>query len=161
MQRVAAPGGRRYAPALLTGLSLLRYPAFIDQPGAEQVRTRIESERPELAQAGIHLIVTQLPGGDLIIGDTHDYAQSVSPFRDERLDELVLGEAATLLGVERLEVRQRWQGVYPVAPGDPFLISAPLPGVRVVEIVAGVGMTTALGLAPRVLDGVLDGQRAA
>jgi hypothetical protein len=73
----------------------------------------------------------------------------------------VLREAATLLGVPRLEVRERWHGVYPVAPGEPFMVSAPLPGVRVVEIVAGVGMTTALGLAPRVLDGLLDAQRAA
>ena len=49
-------------------------------------------------------------------------------------------------------MRERWHGVYPSAPGHPFLITEPLPGVAVVEIVSGVGMTTALGLAPRTLD---------
>ena len=157
MLRVAAPRGRRYGPALLTGLSLLRYPAFTALAESEPLRARLEREQPELLAAGIHLIVTQLPGGDLILGDTHDYGDGVSPFRRERLDELVLGEARRLLGAEHLQVRQRWQGVYPHAPGPPFLVCETLPGVRVVEIVAGIGMTTALGLAARVLDEALGG----
>jgi D-hydroxyproline dehydrogenase subunit beta len=149
MLRVRAPEGRRYGPALLTGLSLLRYPGFGDRPEAEALAVRLGAERAELIEAGIHLIVTQLPDGDLLIGDTHEYGDTVSPFSDERLDELVLAEARRLLGAERLEVVQRWHGVYPSAPGDPFLIERPLPGVAVVEIVSGVGMTTALGVAPR------------
>jgi hypothetical protein len=152
MLRVASPHDRAFAPALLTGLSLLRYPGFSAQPGIGHVRERLEAERPELMARGIHLIVTQLPGGDLIIGDTHEYGMTVSPFGDEQLDRLLLTEAHELLGAPRLEVRERWQGVYPYAPGDPFLVTAPLPGVRVVEVVAGIGMTTALGLAPLVLD---------
>jgi FAD dependent oxidoreductase TIGR03364 len=152
MLRVAAPASARYRPALLTGLSLIRYPGYSQYPGAEALRARIETERPELLSAGVHLIVTQLPGGDLLLGDTHEYGDTVSPFRDERLDELVLAEARQLLGTGELAVRQRWHGVYPSAPGHPFLIAQPLPGVAVVEIVSGVGMTTALGLAPHTLD---------
>lgn len=151
MLRVAAPEGRRYGPALMTGLSLLRYPGFTSQPGIERVRERLDAQRPDLIAAGIHLIVTQLPGGDLIIGDTHAYGDTVSPFRDERLDRMLLGEAGRLLGVPSLEVRERWLGVYPVAPGYPFLVQRPVPGVMVVEIVSGIGMTTALGLAARVM----------
>jgi len=79
----------------------------------------------------------------------------VSPFGDERLDRLVLTEAARLLGVERLDVRERWQGVYPSAPGDPFMVAERLPGVWVVEVVSGVGMTAGLGLAPRALEQML------
>jgi FAD dependent oxidoreductase TIGR03364 len=152
MLRVASPLGRRYDPALLTGLSLLRYPAFTSQPGAGRLAERLGAERPELVAAGVHLIITQLPGGDLVVGDTHEYGDTVSPFADERLDELVLAEARRLLGAERLEVKERWHGVYPSAPGEPFAVEQPLPGVAVVEIVSGVGMTTALGLAPRTFD---------
>jgi D-hydroxyproline dehydrogenase subunit beta len=148
MIRVAAPGGRRYGPALLTGLSLLRYPGYSIAPGADELRARIAAEAPELVAAGLHLIVTQLSGGDLVLGDTHEYGDTVSPFGDERLDELVLAEARRLLGVDALEVRQRWHGVYPTADGDPFLIEWPLDGVAVVEVVSGIGMTTGLGLAP-------------
>jgi FAD dependent oxidoreductase TIGR03364 len=161
MLRVRPPYARRYRPTLLTGLSLLRYPAFTAQPGFDLVRKRIESERPELVAAGIHLIIAQLPGGDLIVGDTHDYADTVSPFSEERLDRLVLEEAGRFLGVARLEVRERWHGVYPSAPGDPFLVADPMPGVRLVQTVSGIGMTTALGLAARVLDELVDGSGAA
>jgi len=152
MLRVAAPAGRRYPPALLTGLSLLRYPGFTSQPGFSALQARLQAQRPEIVAAAIHLIVTQLPGGDLVVGDTHRYGDTPSPFGEERLDQLVLAEARRLLGVQRLDVRERWHGVYPTAPGDPFSVSAPMPGVRVVEVVAGVGMTTSFGLATRVID---------
>jgi FAD dependent oxidoreductase TIGR03364 len=157
MLRVAAPDGRRFRPALLTGLSLLRYPAFAATEESALVRARIGRDRPELGAAGIHLIVTQLPDGDLIVGDTHKYGEPISPFGVEQLDQLLLSEARGLLGAGRLKVQERWHGVYRTAPGSPFLIAAPLPGVRVVEVVSGIGMTTALGLAPRVLDGLLGG----
>ena len=148
MLRVAAPGGRRYGPALLTALSLLRYPGYGDRPGAEALRARLAAESPELLAGGVHLIVTQLSGGDLVLGDTHEYGDTVSPFGDERLDTLVLAEARRLLGVDELQVHQRWHGVYPTADGDPFLVEWPCDGVAVVEVVSGIGMTTALGMAP-------------
>jgi FAD dependent oxidoreductase TIGR03364 len=152
MLRVRGPRGRRYDPAILTALSLLRYPGFSGREASERLHARLAAERPELTAAGIHLIVTQLPGGDLLLGDTHEYGDTVSPFGDERLDQLVLAEATRLLGVSELEVVERWHGVYPSAPGDPFLVTWPLRGVAIVEIVSGVGMTTALGLAPRTFD---------
>jgi FAD dependent oxidoreductase TIGR03364 len=152
MLRLAAPAGRRYEPALATGLSLIRYPAFASVPEAAALRTRLQSQRPELLDAGIHLLVTQLPDGDLIVGDTHRYAETISPFREEALDELLLAEARRLLGAERLTVLERWQGIYASAPAGNFTITAPVDGVRVVQVVSGLGMTLAFGLAPRVLD---------
>lgn len=118
---------------------------------------RIEAEQPELVAHGVRLIVAQLPGGDLIIGDSHDYADTPAPFACEWLDRLILAEACRLLGADCLDVRERWQGMYPFAPGDPFMVTEPLPGVRVVEVVSGIGMTTALGLAPQVLSEMVDG----
>jgi FAD dependent oxidoreductase TIGR03364 len=154
MLRVRAPAERRYAPALLTGLSLMRYPGYSGRLGSGRLSARVRTDRSELVEAGVHLIVTQLPDGDLLLGDTHEYGETLSPFGEERLDQLVLDEAARLLGVPGLEVRQRWHGVYPSAPGGPFLIAQPCPGVAVVEVVSGIGMTTALGLAPRTFDAV-------
>lgn len=156
MLTVAATGGPPIEPALVTGLSLLRYAGFANCPSIGAVRERLQRERPELLAAGIHLIVTQRPNGDLTLGDTHDYARTPAPFGDERLDELVLGEAAGLLGAERLRVLERWQGVYPHAPGRDFLIATPHEGVRVVAVTSGIGMTIALGLAPGVVDDLLD-----
>jgi FAD dependent oxidoreductase TIGR03364 len=157
MLRLAAPTAKRYQPALATGLSLIRYPAFAAQAGAGVVRARLELEKGELVERGIHLLVTQLPDGDLIVGDTHTYADTLAPFGEERLYRLLLDEARALLGIEP-EVRQRWLGIYPAlrAPDAAnFLVTAPLPGVRVVQNVAGIGMTLSFGQAPLVLDELL------
>jgi D-hydroxyproline dehydrogenase subunit beta len=157
MLRIAAPGGHRYGPALATGLSLIRYPAFASQPAAAGLRERLQTQRPELLEAGIHLLVTQLPDGDLIIGDTHAYGDTLSPFREERLDELLLAEARRLLGGHPLEVHQRWHGIYPSAPPGKghFVVTAPFEGVRVVEVISGLGMTMAFGQAAATFDGLL------
>lgn len=151
MLRVASPGGRRYDPGILTGTSLLRYPAFAATAAARAVRARFAAEEPEVLDAGLNLMFTQLPGGDLTIGDTHHDARTFDPFVDEALDELVLRQTARLLGVDRLDVRQRWRGVYASAPGE-FLEATPLPGVRVVSVTSGIGMTTGLGLAEATFD---------
>jgi FAD dependent oxidoreductase TIGR03364 len=165
MLRVAAPGENRYGPALATGLSTIRYPAFTGQPASELVRARLMRERPELVEAGIHLLITQLPNGDLVIGDTHEYGDTPTPFGEERLYGLLLDEAASLLGADTLEVRQRWIGIYPTLAagahngsashadgGGNFLVTAPCDGVRVVEATTGLGMTLSHGFAGTVLD---------
>ena len=154
MLRVANPTDRPVEPGVFTGLSLLRYNGFTACPSAADVRARFARTRPELLDHVVNLMFTQLPDGDLTIGDTHTYANTVRAYRDEELDELVLAETARLLGVDRLIVRERWRGVYASAP-EPFLIAAPMPDVRVVSVTSGIGMTTALGLAPEVLDGLL------
>jgi len=155
MLRVTPPGRPAIEPALLTGLSLLRYRGFAECPSLPILRARIERERPDLVEAGVNLMLTQRPDGDLVIGDTHHYARTPSPFKDERLDELLLGEVAALLGAEDLEVRERWRGVYADVPDRDFLVASPASGVRAVAVTSGIGMTTALGLAPRVLEDLL------
>jgi FAD dependent oxidoreductase TIGR03364 len=154
MLRVASPCGATVDPAVLTGSSLLRYAGFAASPSLADVRARLELTQPQLLAADVNLMLTQLPDGDLTIGDTHTYGATLEPFADEDLDNLILQQAAELLGVTDLTVRQRWRGVYASAP-DPFVVAAPVPGVRAVSVTSGIGMTTALGLAPSVLDDLL------
>ncbi|MFC4121722.1 TIGR03364 family FAD-dependent oxidoreductase [Nonomuraea zeae] len=151
MLRVADPHGRRVAPAVLSGFSLLRYGGFESCPARSALRARLEREHPALTRIGLNLMFTQRPDGDLTIGDTHAYAVTPEPFDADELDRSVLAETARLLGAGRLTVRERWRGVYASAP-DPFLVADPMPGVRVVSVTSGIGMTTALGLAPEILD---------
>jgi D-hydroxyproline dehydrogenase subunit beta len=155
MLRAAPPAGRTYLPALATALSLVRYPAFASQAPAAALMARLQQEKPEHLAHGVHLLVTQLPDGDLIIGDSHAYGETLDAFGEERLDQLLLDEAGELLG-QRPEVRQRWHGIYPSADTAGgtrnFDVSAPMDGVRVVECISGLGMTLSLGQAPVVLD---------
>ncbi|HJZ62115.1 MAG TPA: TIGR03364 family FAD-dependent oxidoreductase [Miltoncostaeaceae bacterium] len=155
MLRVAPPDDRPIEPALATGLALLRYRGFAECPSLPAVRDRLERERPDLVAADVNLLITQRPDGDLVVGDTHRYALTPTPFRDEALDRLLLDEARALLGSRPLAVRERWLGVYAHSPHDEFLVAPIDRGVRAVAVTSGIGMTTALGLAPRVLDQLL------
>jgi hypothetical protein len=67
---------------------------------------------------------------------------------------LLLREGSRLLGAN-LTVRRRWRGIYSESPITDFLIARPYPDTRVVSVTTGIGMTTALGVAPAVLDQLL------
>jgi FAD dependent oxidoreductase TIGR03364 len=151
MLRVAPPDDRTIVPALATGLALLRYSGFAECPSLPELRERYLRERPDLLALGVNLLMTQQPGGEIVLGDTHRYDLVAEPFRDEAADELLLAEAAELLGVDRLEPLARWLGVYAYAPDREFLVATPHSRVRAVAVTSGIGMTTALGLAGSVL----------
>lgn len=156
MLEVAPPGDVEIGPAVLTGLSMLRYGGFAETTAAADVRTQLEATAPELLDVVMNLMLTQRPGtggrpGSIVLGDTHHYDRTHLPFDDEHVAELVLREGARLLGAP-LTVRRRWRGVYADSPRTDFLIAEPFPGLRVVSVTSGIGMTTALGLAPTVLD---------
>jgi D-hydroxyproline dehydrogenase subunit beta len=154
MLEVAPPSGVVVAPAVLTGLSMLRYGGLAEQPAAADVRARFAATAPELLDVVMNLMLTQRPDGALVLGDTHHTDATPSPFEDEGVVDLVLREGARLLGAP-LTVRRRWRGVYATSPRTDFLVAEPHAGTRVVAVTSGIGMTTALGLAPRVLDQLL------
>lgn len=143
--------GLHLGPALLTGTSMLRYPALAGTAGAAALRARWERERPELLDAVVNHMLTQLPDGDLVVGDTHVYDRTPTPWSEEALDELLLAETRALLRHDDLRVVRRWQGTYADAPGE-FLRARLTDHAVAVSVTSGIGMTTAFGLAPAVLD---------
>ena len=152
-----APAGVTVDPGVFTGTSLLRYDAFSRTAAAAALRDALDREAPELGEHGVNLMFTQrLPHSDaagrLVLGDTHHYGLTESPFDDEASDELLLARFRELLGVRELVVRRRWRGVYASSPNGPYLVATPAPGVTAVSVTSGIGMTTALGLAASVLD---------
>ncbi|WP_067651874.1 TIGR03364 family FAD-dependent oxidoreductase [Nocardia harenae] len=136
---------------LFTGWSLLRYSGFT---GTERLRARLEREYPAEVAADLHLMVTPQADGTLIVGDTHIREVSESPFQSEHGFAMLLDHTRELFGGTDIEVVERWQGVYSSARGREFLIAEPAPGVRVVTVTTGIGMTTGLGLAAAVIDGI-------
>ncbi|WP_405178800.1 TIGR03364 family FAD-dependent oxidoreductase [Nocardia sp. NBC_01377] len=147
-------GDLRLEPALLTGTSMLRYGGLSAMPSAARVRERIARESPELLDVVMNLMSTQRPDGALVLGDTHHYARTHPPFDDEYDAELLLREGARLFG-RPLRVLRRWRGIYATSPRTEFLVAEPAPGLRVVSVTSGIGMTTAFGLANTVVDDLL------
>ncbi len=151
MALVDAPDGLALGPAVLTGTSMLRYPAFAQTPAAAGLREEVAALHPELLEIVANVMFTQRPDGTLIVGDSHRHARTVDAFLDERTSSVLLEAVAGVLGVPRLRVRQRWQGVYASSPVRPFLVEEAAPGVTVAVVTSGVGMTIALGLGERTI----------
>jgi FAD dependent oxidoreductase TIGR03364 len=151
MAVIAAPGGRRIAPAILTGTSLLRYPAFTETAASAALRSRIQLDAPELVDIGANVMFTQRPDGTILAGDSHRYSATMDPFLAEKTTDVLLAQIADVLGVERLRVLERWQGVYASSSQHPYLVAKTAPGVTAVSVTSGVGMTISFGLARRVL----------
>jgi len=141
----------RIGPHLCAGLTLLHYNNFEPCPSLSWVRDRFASELPEYLENHIHLLVSQHGDGALTIGDSHEYGRSFAPFSDDRIDQLILDYLDTFLPCEEFEIVQRWQGFYPKHPTESFLVESPFPGVTVVNVLSGIGMTLSFGLADHVL----------
>ena len=160
MLEIDPPRGVAIDPAIFTGLSLLRYDAFLELESSRELRAHFEAQAPELLAHDLNHMITQRPDGGLIVGDTHHRSRTETPFENERSDELVLAETARLFGVTAgasgLRVRKHWRGVYASSSHTNFLCEMPLPGVRVASVTSGIGMTTSLGFARDSLERLLD-----
>ena len=152
MARVRPEHALDLNPAVLTGTSMLRYPAFTATAAAELLRAELEHTDPDLMDVAANVMFTQRPDGSLIVGDSHAYDVTMSPFLAEQTTDVLLERVSGVLGGGRLDVIERWQGVYASSALKPFFVDEPEAGVTVVSVTSGVGMTIALGLAPRVID---------
>ena len=134
--------------ALLTGLSCVHYGAFADLPEAAAVQAQILREAPHLHEQGIHLLISPTPYGELIIGDSHHYGSDPSPFNAERVDNWLIDLAEQTLGC-KVQVLERWQGVYGSRGPGPFSFLRAAPGVSVALMHTGVGMSVGPAMAER------------
>jgi FAD dependent oxidoreductase TIGR03364 len=149
MMRVDAPSGMVLRPAVLTGTSMLRYPAFAETDAAQVLRDEMGAERQDLLGIGANIMFTQRPNGTLIVGDSHRYATTPDPFLAESTSSILLTEIEKVLGVDELRVKERWQGIYASSPQQSFLSEEVAHGVTVAIVTSGVGMTISFGLAEK------------
>ncbi|AYR24360.1 TIGR03364 family FAD-dependent oxidoreductase [Herbaspirillum rubrisubalbicans] len=142
--------------AVLTGLSCTHYGAFSDLPTARAVHAEIEAKTPLLNKHGIHLLVSPTPYQELIVGDSHHYGTDSPPFNSEEVDQLLLGLVEHTLDT-RVQVIERWQGVYGSKGPGPFSALAIDDHTSVVLMHTGIGMSVGLGLGERVVKALLEG----
>jgi len=140
--------------ALLTGLSCVHYGAFADLPEAAPVQAQILREAPHLHEHGIHLLISPTPHGELIIGDSHHYGSDPSPFNAEQVDNWLIELAEQALGC-KVQVVERWQGVYGARGAQPFSFLQAAPGVHAALMHTGVGMSVGPAMAERNIRTVL------
>jgi D-hydroxyproline dehydrogenase subunit beta len=151
MRTVPQPRGWRLGPSLAFGLTFKHYPTFQVCSSLQALKDRIACETPEFDRWGIHVMVSQNNLGELIIGDSHEYALAVNIFDNPAIDRLILDYAREYLRVPALEIAAQWHGVYAKHPDHAYLSMAPAQGVRMVTVTSGIGMTMSFGIAEQTL----------
>lgn len=146
MLRVQPPEGYRLGAGVMGDLSLVRYRGYSELPGAQLLHDQLRLDSARELHHGIHLIIVQSADGSLVVGDSHHYGQAMRPFASREVDDLILYEMQRLLCLGHYQVTERWTGIYPSATQD-ALIEPVLPGVQLVSVTSGTGMSTAFGLA--------------
>jgi FAD dependent oxidoreductase TIGR03364 len=152
MLRIRPPRDYHLNAAVMSDLSLVRYRGFTELPGAARLEDRLREEVPRTLQHGIHLIVVQSADGSLVVGDSHQYGETVPPFVPAEAEELILSEMQRVLCLGHYSVQERWTGIYPSGGQDAF-IETVLPDVQVLSVTSGSGMSTAFALAEECLKG--------
>jgi glycine/D-amino acid oxidase-like deaminating enzyme len=110
--------------------------------------------QPELDKWGIHVMVSQNASGELTIGDSHEYGLALSIFDKPEVSRLILDYAKQYLHAPALEIAQHWHGIYAKHPEHPYLRVTHAPGVCVVTVTSGIGMTMSFGIAEETLQEV-------
>ncbi len=139
-------------PFVLGGLSYARYAAFQDCDGIEPMKQLLNQNFPEHIKHGIHVIAAQEPDCSITLGDSHHYGSDIPPERLPRVDQLILEYANSLVSLPDETINQRWIGQYASLPEKKFVNVQPEPGVNLVTITNGQGMTIGFALAKDVVD---------
>lgn len=137
---------------MLTGTSIARYDGLTSMPSAVALKEELVQREPELVDCIANLMVTAIPEG-LLIGDSHEYHDSPTPFIDEQMAALLQNRAAAYVGVEKFDVLQRWQGRYANSVHTNLVLRRPDEKTTVAVVASGIGMTLSFGIASLILEG--------
>jgi FAD dependent oxidoreductase TIGR03364 len=151
MMKVQPQAGFRLPGSVMSDQSLVRYLGWSELPEATALKSRLLAEQPRHLTEGIHLIVVQGSDGGLIVGDSHHYEWSPSPFARGEVDELILSELHAVLNLPGAQVTERWTGTYATLPDRLMIMDAPDPSIRLVIITSGTGASTSFAIAEETL----------
>ncbi|HUQ93236.1 MAG TPA: TIGR03364 family FAD-dependent oxidoreductase [Bryobacteraceae bacterium] len=150
LRTVPQPKGWKLGPALAGGITMRSYGAFAMCTSLDALKKRIASENPKYERWGVHVIVSQHGGGELTIGDSHEYGQTTDFFDKADIEDLILDTLDSFTMFPDRTIAQRWNGVFAGHPEKPIVVATPAKGVLIVTGAGGAGLTLGLGLAERI-----------
>ncbi|PSR55852.1 TIGR03364 family FAD-dependent oxidoreductase [Adhaeribacter arboris] len=144
LPQVALPG------SILTGLSIRRYYAFKSCPSYAQLNPAEVAE--DLRQWGIHILFKQALDGSIIIGDSHEYADTTATQEldygvEDTINAAILREAQQILHLPDWRIKRTWNGYYSQSKSAEIFEHVIDQKIHIVTGIGGKGMTTAAGFA--------------
>jgi FAD dependent oxidoreductase TIGR03364 len=150
MLRTVPQPGLLLPHALLSGLSIRRYPAFRSVPAYAELEQQKMDQR--LRNYGIHLLFKQNADNSITIGDSHEYTpcQDASVFEEYtnwEINEIFLKQARRILNLPDWHIQHMWNGYYMVNPRDEIYTATIAGSIHIVTGIAGKGMSTGPGFS--------------
>jgi FAD dependent oxidoreductase TIGR03364 len=133
---------------ILSGLSIRRYDSFKSCSSYQNLITP-EWQKPYL-QWGIHLLFKQAFDGSIIIGDSHEYADTDENAKlpigiNMEINELILKEAQRILTLPNWKIQNYWAGYYAQAAEGGVYEHQISDKIFISTGIGGKGMTTGAG----------------
>ncbi len=150
--------GFRLPHAILSGLSILRYPAFASCPSYEALRAQPMDD--SLRAYGIHLLFKGGQDGSVVIGDSHEYRDPADVSALQETTDCAVAAAILRYGQTMLELpswtpRMMWNGYYLTHPERDVYTHAVDDAIHIVTGIGGKGMTTGPAFARHSIDALL------
>lgn len=144
LPQVSLPG------SILTGLSIRRYYAFKTCPAYAQLNPEEVAE--DLRHWGIHILFKQALDGSIIIGDSHEYAETTATQEldygvEDTINAAILREAQQILHLPDWRIKRTWNGYYSQSKSAEIFEHVIDQKIHIVTGIGGKGMTTAAGFA--------------
>lgn len=153
MRLVSQPNKWKIGPSLCGGLTLVHYEAFKQTGAHAALKAYYNENHAEYLKWGLNVMVSQNGGGELTIGDSHEYGNDLSPFNQEFIDQMILDYLATFADFKDWTIGSRWHGIYPkMTNGATELVLSPEEGVTIINGLGGAGMTLSFGLIEEILE---------
>ena len=147
LRTVPQEGIDEKTPHIASGLTLRHYTSFESCRAHQKLRERIQKDSPRLDQYGIHVMASVFPGGEVVLGDSHEYGENISPFDKTEIDDLILHELRKVIQLDDWSITQRWHGIYAKHGTLPVFEKQIEPKVHLFVGTGGAGMTMSFGLA--------------
>lgn len=146
----AQPAGWRAGPLLTSGLTCRHYPSFATCQSVEKIAARIADAQPDLDRFGIHVMASQNDRGEVVLGDSHEYDDDITPFATEEIDDLILSEAKKLIALPDFTIQRRWTGTYVKCETGTHFERDISSNIKLMTGLGGAGMTLSFGLADQI-----------
>ena len=94
-------------------------------------------------------MASQFPNGEVILGDSHEYGDNITPFDKSEIDDLMLRELEKVIRLQDWTIKEKWHGIYAKHPELPIYEEDIDEVVSLFVGTGGAGMTLSFGLADR------------